>query len=66
MGRKQRTALELASAIGSASFDLHQHGDGAARGALRLLWTVNPELFEWLRDRLVESTTPPAKAKEAP
>ncbi len=58
MGRKHRSALELASNIGSAAFDMYHLGDGAARGAFCLLWTVNPEVMEWLRDRLVEATTP--------
>lgn len=64
MARKQRSALELASNVGASAFDLYQHGDGAAREAFCLLWTVNPELLEWLRDRLVEATTPPKTASE--
>lgn len=63
--RKARSPLELAGNIGAAAFDLYHHGDGAARGALCLLWTVNPEVMEWLRDRLVESTTPAKSREEA-
>lgn len=57
MARKLRSAVELASDIGAKAFDLYAHGDRAAVDALRVLVSVNPEMFAWLRDRLNEATT---------
>lgn len=52
--RITRTAIELASDIGSKAMDLYQHGDRAALEAFKVLVTVNTEVFAWLRDRLVD------------
>lgn len=54
--RKSKSAIELASDIGAKAYDLMQYDDAAVRGALRVLVTVNPEVFAWLRDRLQEAT----------
>jgi len=46
--RKLRPALELVSDIGSLGFDLQHHSDEQIREAVKLLRTVNPEMFNWL------------------
>jgi len=54
--RSARSAVELASDIGAKAFDLHGHGDHAARAALAVVARVNPEMLAWLRDRLLDIT----------
>jgi hypothetical protein len=46
--RKLRPAVELVSDIGSLGFDLQHHGEEQIREAVKLLRTVNPEMFDWL------------------
>jgi hypothetical protein len=57
MSRKpKRTPIELASDIGVKAFDLHAYGDRVAVEALSFISQVNPEVFAWLRDRLLDIT----------
>lgn len=64
MARKAtRTPIELASDIGAKAMDLHAHGDQAAIEALAFLAKVNPEVFAWLRDRLLDITRQPEATK---
>jgi hypothetical protein len=53
--RVAKSAVELASDIGSKALDLHQHGDVNAVNALRFVMKVNPDIFDWLRQRLKEA-----------
>lgn len=53
MPRKPKPAIEYASAIGSAAFDLlTTYSPTEADAAIDVLWTVNPRLFSWLTERL--------------
>lgn len=61
--KSTRSAVELASDIGAKAFDLHCYGDAVARGALREIAKVNPEMLAWLRDRLLDITRQPACAQ---
>lgn len=54
-----RSPVELASDIGAKAFDLYAHGDHAANVALATVAHVNPEMFAWLRDRLLDITRQP-------
>ncbi len=46
--RRLRNALELVSDIGALGFDLQHHHEDAIREAVKVLYTVNPEMFRWL------------------
>ncbi len=46
--RKLRPAIEIVSAIGSLGFDLQHHAEPDISEAVRVLRTVNPEMFDWL------------------
>ena len=48
MKRRLRPALEIVSAIGSLGFDLQHHAEPDISEAVRVLRTVNPEMFDWL------------------
>jgi hypothetical protein len=45
-------AIELVSDIGRLALDLYAHGDAEAMKALQFISQVNPEIFNWLTDRL--------------
>lgn len=55
--RRLRAALELVSDIGSLGFDLQHHSEVDIMEAVKLLRTVNPELFTWLVRMLGEPTS---------
>jgi hypothetical protein len=55
-GRSTKTPVEIASDLGAKAHDLYMHGDVQARAALRVVAKVNPEMFAWLRDRLLDIT----------
>lgn len=57
--RSTRSPIELASDIGAKAMDLHAHGDREAVAAFAFLAKVNPEVFAWLRDRLLDITRQP-------
>lgn len=48
MTRKLRTALTIVSDIGALGFDLQHHSDEAVAEAVKILRTVNPEMFDYL------------------
>lgn len=52
MARKLRPALNIVSDIGSLAFDLQHHSDEQIAAAVALLRTVNPEMFNWLVQKL--------------
>lgn len=59
--RKLRTAVELVSDIGSIGFDLQHHSKEQIAGAVAILRTVNPEMFEWLGRALASPSAEPPK-----
>jgi hypothetical protein len=66
MARRLRSAVELVSDIGSLGFDLQHHSEAQIAEAVRLLRTVNPQLFDWLVRVLTESAADPAVPAEPP
>ena len=46
--RRLRSALEIVSDIGALGFDLRHHSDEHIAAAVKLLRTVNPQMFDWL------------------
>ena len=60
MRKARRDPVELASDIGAKAFDLLQHGNIEALKALDVVCRVNPDVFAWLRDRLLDLTAQPA------
>ena len=63
--RKLRPAIEIVSDIGSLGFDLQHHSDAQIVEAVKLLRTVNPELFAWLVQVLGSKRSEPAGRSEA-
>ena len=55
--RKLKHAVELVSDIGALAVDLHNgYRDEDAHAAFVFLAKVNPQLFAWLKDRLVAAS----------
>lgn len=52
MSRKLRSVLELVSDIGKLGFDLQHHSDEQITEAVKMLRTVNPEMFDFISQRL--------------
>ena len=48
MSRRNRSAVEIVSQIGSLGFDLQYHSDADIAEAVALLRSVNGSMFEWL------------------
>lgn len=57
MARKLRPALNIVSDIGSLAFDLQHHSNEQIAEAVAILHTVNPEMFDWLVERLAGGST---------
>jgi hypothetical protein len=64
--KPKRSPVELASDIGAKALDLHAYGDQQAVEALSFLAKVNPEVFAWLRDRLLDITRQPHQNIDEP
>ncbi len=68
MTRKLRPALDLVSGIGSLGFDLQHHSETDIAEAVRVLRTVNPEIFDWLAAKLATANDwplPPSSPSRA-
>lgn len=63
MPRKLRPALDLVSDIGSLGFDLQHHSDEQIAEAVRILRTVNPEMFDWIVKQLAAQAYPSTEAR---
>lgn len=48
MSRRLRPAVEIVSDIGSLGFDLQHYSDEQIAEAVKVLRTVNTEMFDWL------------------
>ena len=62
MSRKLRPVLNIVSDIGSLGFDLQHHTDADIAEAVKLLRTVNPEMFDYLVKALSAPVEPKEKA----
>ncbi len=56
--KKLRSAIELVSNIGALGFDLQHHEDAAIAEAVKMLRTVNPQMFDWLVTVLAQKSEP--------
>lgn len=55
--RKLRPAVELVSSIGELAFDLQHHSDEEIAEAVAVLRVVNPQMFDWLVEKLAVAAT---------
>ena len=55
---KLRPVVKLVSDIGALGFDLQHHDDANIVEAVRILRTVNPEMFDWLSRILASPDRP--------
>lgn len=63
--RRLRLALDIVSDIGSLGFDLQHHSDEQIAEAVRILRTVNPEMFDWIVKQLaVQASSPTPDEQE--
>lgn len=62
MARRLRSAIEIVSDIGALGFDLQHHTEEQIAEAVKVLRTVNPEMFDWL----VKSLQPPTEPVRDP
>ena len=56
MARRQKSALEIVSDIGSKAFDLQHHSERDIIEAVVILRQVNAPMFDWLTQMLIRGT----------